>query len=118
MTLEDPRHFGELAYCISNAISTDICVLCVHDGSYPAGQLEHIKTVMAGKLGAPIDCICHSHQRLLIDPAGADEHVSFLTISLKHFNQLEGTFDVFDDAQCKAIFEKIYHLLSDAKDIV
>lgn len=118
MTPEDPRYFGELAQCIFNATTPDFCIFSVYNENYTKEQLKAIEAKASGKLGCPIDIVHMSNQRLHLDSAALDDKVSQVTIGMQHFSARAGTFNVFDEKQCTAEFDRIYQMLTDATDVV
>ena len=118
MTMETPRNFGELAFCISSAVVPDACILCVYNDKYEQDYLQAIAAKAAGKLSCEIDAIHISNRKLLLDPDALDQKVGFLTVGSTHLSLPNGTFNVFDKAQTNTALSHIYHMLVNTENIV
>lgn len=118
MTMKEPRKFGELALCVSNAINPDMCVLSVYAGEYTPEQIENIRTKIECKLDCPIDHIHVANHRILFDPDGLEGQISFLTDHWQRIKPSEMMFSVHDKIKSDAVFSSIYQSLTEAENII
>ena len=118
MTMEKPKKFGELAFCISNAVMADACILSVYCNEYQEYQLNKIKSTASGKLGCEINSVHMANRKIILDTDAGEEQVSFLTLRQKNVVPVDGTFNVFDKDRTHSALRQIYALLTDTADVV
>lgn len=118
MTMAEPKNFGELPFCISNALLIDTCIFSCYGEEYTIAQINDIIKKASGKLACTIDGVHISNHRLIVDTNAVDDKVSSLTVSNDYLRFPQGTFNVFDKSSTESVLGRIYQMLVDAEDII
>jgi len=118
ITLNEPRKFGELALCISNAVNVDVGILSMYADKYPPELLEEIRKSTRYKLKCPIVLLHVSNKKFIFDVFVNNEPVSFLTIDAQRHEKTDGTFFIHDKTKAETVYSDIEKMFTESEHII
>lgn len=116
-SLNDPKHFGELALVISNAVNPDIAVMSLYNDDYHQEDLSDYALRLKLSLNIPSVYYHISNKKFLFDFENGGRELEFLTKYEIECNCDGDWFNVHDGRKYK-VMDKLYAELTDAKTVV